>query len=267
MDDRERRNEIRVGEVGVELLDLRGEQKPLVDDRLRRAGADVGLRGRLLDLPADDVEPPLKHLVVPFVLYVLFVPSTHDEQLPDSRHHGAGIVTDGVGIDRDIAPRQHFTSFTLYDFFNLFFFAIPAEYHRDAERRVFVYCNFFVIFVFFVAKIFFDLLPEEPLWDLEQQSGAVAGFGIIAGGAAVQKALEDRHAVHDDLVGGFAGEVGHHAHTAVVMLEFRPVETLGIVFVFAFHGSGTSYINPSTVFPLARARTTSDAPEAQSPTQ
>ena len=60
VDDRERRNEIRIGEVGVELLDLRGEQKPLVDDRLRRAGADVGLRGRLLDLPADDVEPPLE---------------------------------------------------------------------------------------------------------------------------------------------------------------------------------------------------------------
>ena len=60
VDDREGRNEVRIGEVGVELLDLRGQQQPLVDDCPRRAGADVGLLRRLLDLPADYVEPSLE---------------------------------------------------------------------------------------------------------------------------------------------------------------------------------------------------------------
>ena len=58
--DRERRDEIRLGEVGIELLDLRREKQPLVDDRPRRAGADIGVLRRLLDLPADDIEAALK---------------------------------------------------------------------------------------------------------------------------------------------------------------------------------------------------------------
>ena len=77
--------------------------------------------------------------------------------------------------------------------------------------------------------------------DLEQQPGAVSGLGIITGGTAVQKALEDRHAVHDNLVGGLAGEVGHHAHAAVVMFEFASVQSLRALLsirlldVFAVH--------------------------------
>ncbi len=60
VDDRERRDEVRVGEIGIELLYLRREQEPLVDDRARRAGADVGVLRRLLDLAANDVELPLE---------------------------------------------------------------------------------------------------------------------------------------------------------------------------------------------------------------
>ena len=60
VDDGERRDEVRIREVEIELLDLRGEQKSLVNDCPRRTRTDVGLRCRLLDLPPDDVKPPLE---------------------------------------------------------------------------------------------------------------------------------------------------------------------------------------------------------------
>ena len=130
-----------------------------------------------------------------------------DEQLPDPGHHGAGVVADGVWIDRHVAPAEHVASFRLDDFLNRFLFALPAEYHRNAERRAFLYRILFAAFAPFAAQSLPNFFLEELVRNLEQQSGAVASLGIIAGGAAVQKALEDRHAVHDDLVGGFAGEV------------------------------------------------------------
>ena len=64
VDDGERRDEFGIGEVRIELLDLRGKQKPLVNDRARRAGADIGLRRGLLDLPPDDIEPTLEAFII-----------------------------------------------------------------------------------------------------------------------------------------------------------------------------------------------------------
>ena len=60
MHNRERRNEIRIGKIGVELLDLRRQEKSLVDDRARRARAYVSFLRRLLDLTPNDVEPTLE---------------------------------------------------------------------------------------------------------------------------------------------------------------------------------------------------------------
>ena len=56
VDDREGRDEVRIREVGIELLYLRREEQPLVDDRARRAGADVCVLRRLLDLAANDIK-------------------------------------------------------------------------------------------------------------------------------------------------------------------------------------------------------------------
>ena len=60
VDYRKRRNEIRIGEVWVELLDLRCEKKPLVDDRPRRARADIGASRRLFNLAANGIKAKLE---------------------------------------------------------------------------------------------------------------------------------------------------------------------------------------------------------------
>ena len=64
VDDRERRDEVRVGEIGIELLYLRREEQSLVDDRARRAGADIGVLCRFLDLAANDIKTAFEVIVV-----------------------------------------------------------------------------------------------------------------------------------------------------------------------------------------------------------
>ena len=120
MHDRERRDEIGIGEVWVELLDLRREKKPLVDDRPRRAGADVGRLRRLLDLPADDVEAMLVGAI--------------NEHLPYSRHYFSRVVSDGIGIGRHVAPRKNLATFALHRRLYLLLFALSAEDHGNAEE-------------------------------------------------------------------------------------------------------------------------------------
>ena len=56
VDDREGGDEVGIGEVLVETLDLRGEEEALVDDRLRGAGAEVDIVRPLLDLAAENLK-------------------------------------------------------------------------------------------------------------------------------------------------------------------------------------------------------------------
>ena len=69
--------------------------------------------------------------------------------------------------------------------------------------------------------------------DSHKKPCAVAGFRIVAGRAAVHKALQDRHAFLDDVVVRLAREVGHHSDAARVVLVFSPVKAL--LYVFAVH--------------------------------
>ena len=63
--------------------------------------------------------------------------------------------------------------------------------------------------------------------DLDEDAGAIAGFGIAAAGAAVGEVDQDLDAFDDDVVGFLALDVGDEADTAGVVLEARVVETLG----------------------------------------
>ena len=217
VDDGERRDEVGVGEIGIELLDLRREEEALVDDRARRAGADVGFCRRFLDQAADDVEAALAVCV-----------RCGDKDLPYPWHHGAGIVADGVGIRRHVAPSENVAPLGPNNILDRLFFSLAAKYHRDAERPV------FAVPLRLCAR--YGLL-EEPVWNLHQQPGAVACLGVVAGGAAMHEPLEDRQARRDDLVAGLAREVGHHSDAACVMFIFAPVKALSFVFVLLVHGS------------------------------
>ena len=132
VDDSERRDEVGIGEIGIELLYLRREEQSLVDDRARRAGTDIGVLRRFLNLAANDIKTAFEVIVV-FNAETQSRRVRRDEDLPYSRHNATRIVADGVWISRHVSPAKDFTSFALYDFFYFSFLAIPAKDHRNTK--------------------------------------------------------------------------------------------------------------------------------------
>ena len=145
------------------------------------------------------------------------------EQLPNPRHNGAGVASDGIGIHRHVAPAEDLASLGLDHALDLRLLALAAEDHRNAKviflatkitKFTKVFIPLFVLFVSFVAERLFHDLPKEPVGDLHQQPRAVAGLRVVAGGAAVHEPLQDGHALLDDVVARLAGEVRDHADAA-----------------------------------------------------
>ena len=64
------------------------------------------------------------------------------------------------------------------------------------------------------------------MWDLNQQSCAVAGFRIASAGAAVRKVDQNLNALLDDLMALFTSNAGDKADATSIVLMRRIVETL-----------------------------------------
>ena len=67
---------------------------------------------------------------------------------------------------------------------------------------------------------------KKGVGNLDQHAGAVAGLGIAPAGAPVRQVDQDFDPLQDDVVGFFAGDVGHKANPASVVLVARIVKTL-----------------------------------------
>jgi hypothetical protein len=70
------------------------------------------------------------------------------------------------------------------------------------------------------------LVPEEPVGELEEDPGAVAGLRVGAGGAAVLEVREGAQRAADRLVRGAGVEAGDEGDAARVVLVGRVVEPL-----------------------------------------
>ena len=62
--------------------------------------------------------------------------------------------------------------------------------------------------------------------DLNENAGAVAGFGIASAGAAMSQVDEDLNPLLDDLMAFFSANAGDKSHAAGVVLVRGIVETL-----------------------------------------
>ena len=67
---------------------------------------------------------------------------------------------------------------------------------------------------------------EEPVGQLEEQAGAVAGVWLRAAGAAMAEVEQDGQGLADDLVGLLALDVDYEAYAAGVVLEAGVVKAL-----------------------------------------
>ena len=224
MHEGQRACHLRVGEVGVILVDLIGQQQALVDDRPRRKGADVD--ERLLgeaELAEFDPEPLPQHEQLPLeVVAGGLLPATH-ERLPHDRLHLAGGAADEAVVGGHVPPAEELEALFLAEFLEELLRRLAVAIRRrqedvahgpvargrqlDAGLR----CH----------------RREKFLRHLQKDAGAVARERVAATGAAMREVFEHLEPLTDDLVALQPVQVDDKPHAAGVMLIGRIVEALG----------------------------------------
>ena len=234
VDERERRLEVRVHQVGEHRLHLVGDQHALVDDGVRRqarhveeiALREVELVGGPADPLPDDVELAFEAGAGTIRTRVGRVlrrpPRAADEHLPDHRLAAAGGRPEGGAVGRNVAPAEQALPFVGDDAGEQVLDAAPLgrvarqEDHADA------------------------VLPragqldagrgrrpqQELVRHLQQHAGAVAGVDLAPAGAPVQQVQPDLERLPHQLVRPLALDVDHEPYAARVVLEARVVESL-----------------------------------------
>ena len=206
-------------EVGVELLERRGDQKALVDDEAVGEGGDVEVldpvRGdALLDLVAGQEELAL----------VVLVGHPLDAADKDLLHVGQGhqgLGAEDLPVGGDFAPSEEVEAALVEDLLGdrlgpgLGVFVLIREIH-DADAEV-------GVTVEGLAPALNDR-AEEFVGDLGRDAGPVAGTGVGVQSAAVHQVTDGAEADPQDLVGAFAADFGNHADAAGVFLESRIIE-------------------------------------------
>ncbi len=145
-----------------------------------------------------------------------------EENLLDVRLGDAGDAADDAAIHRRIAPAEHGETFLARDALQDAFAAqaIVAfdgeEDHADAVlaglRELDVQAATFA--------------GEKLVRDLDEDAGAVTGFGIATAGATMGKVDQDLDALAHDLVSAHALDAGDEADAAGIVLVARIVESL-----------------------------------------
>ena len=225
MHQRQRALEVRLGEVGIILAELVGEEHALVDHGAARqrhrviAGkpAVAALVDRLRNRLAQDVELALE-----------FVVGLRRAVAADEHLHVRGLGRlDGFAergiVGRHVAPAEQHQPLVLDlvgdDALDDF---APRRFLRHEQRADGV-----------VARLrqrkadLGGLAREEGVRDLHQDAGAVAGARIGADRAAVFEVAQDVQRVGDDLMRLLALDVGDEADAAGILFQRGIVESLG----------------------------------------
>jgi hypothetical protein len=141
--------------------------------------------------------------------------NTTDEQLRNVRHARATDRTERRRIDRNVAPRDHF----LVQRPNRFF---GDRTLRRASLTIAREKNLSDSIVTDQRKLDVDMRElsfEKCVRDLNQNSRAVARFGIAAGRSAMREAPQNFEPLLDDVVPRFSAEPRDEAEPARVVLE------------------------------------------------
>ena len=142
-----------------------------------------------------------------------------DEDLFDVGLSSASLAADGVAVGGSVAPAEDGETFLTGDAFDDAF-ADEAllgfhgqEHHADAV----------------VARVgqgvaeFLAFAGEELVGNLDEDAGAVTGFGVATAGSAMGQIDEDLDAFGDDVVGRFGVDVDYEAEAASIVLVCRIV--------------------------------------------
>jgi hypothetical protein len=228
MDERQRRDGQRVGQIAVEAFDLRRQQKTLVDERARREGRHIGVaQGRQAVAPGelgDAVQGLLadhQDLALERILVADARAHCHD-RLADRRHRRDDAGAEPGHVGRHLAPADKALALGGDpvldmgggDAARLLFPRQKAHRNRVMPGRR------------QVEPGIFRPLPEQRIGDLDQDAGAVADERIGADGAAMVEIDEDFEAAADQIVRLPALDVDDKADAARIVLVPRIVQAL-----------------------------------------
>jgi hypothetical protein len=228
MNERQRRDGQRIGQVAVEALDLRRQQEPLVDERARREGRHIGVAqarqsvapGEFGDtvqcLLADDEDFALEGVLIGDVR------ALRDDRLADRRHRldDAGAKPGHIG--RHVAPADQALTLGGDPMFDMYgcdparLLVLRQEAHRDgvfSERRQ-------------IEPGRLGPSPQQRIGHLDQATGAVTDQRIGADRAAMIEIDEDFEAATDDVVRLLSPDVDDKADAARIVLMPRIVKPL-----------------------------------------
>ena len=142
-----------------------------------------------------------------------------DEQLPERRHRVAGQRAERRLVGRDLAPAEHLEALGLDDLLHGLARRCGVlgglRQERDAGRVAAVF-----------GQVEFDDGAQELIGNLQQDARAVAGVRFSALGTAVLQVHQGRDGLVDDVAAAATVHVGHHRHTARVVLERGVVQPL-----------------------------------------
>jgi hypothetical protein len=207
VDERQRRLDPRVLQVGEVAEQLRRREHALVDDRPARGARDHEVRpGGQLRHAADHVEPALEGLLVGREL----VARAHD-QLLDVRREVVGGDADVVLVHRDVAPAED---------------GLALLGHRRLEQllelgaaRLLTRPDAHEDPVLAGRRQLGALRAQELVGHLEQDPGAVARVRVSTGGSAVIEVLQRDDRPLDGLVGGLTVQARYEGDSAGVVFE------------------------------------------------
>ena len=205
-----------VVQVGVEAVQLEGDEHPLVDDGPRGEARDHEVRaGGALGHAADHVELALEGVVVAHVV------GGADEELADLGPGRVGRVPRVVGVDGHVAPAQHVLALLLDRVLeqSLELGPLGGVLAREEADRDAVAPRW---------RQVVDDRPQELVGHLDEDPGAVAGLGVGALRPAMLQVLERRDRAPDRLVAARAVQARHEGDAARVVLVGWVVEADGL---------------------------------------
>ena len=145
-----------------------------------------------------------------------------DEELADRRTRSARGRPDGPLVDRDLTPSEHDLPLrpdgALEQRHQLRLLAriVRQEAHRDAVAPA-------------LRQLEVDDGAQERVRHLDQDPGAVSGFGVGAGSATMLEVLERLDRQADDVVAGLVVQARDDRDAAGVMLVTGVVEAVGLL--------------------------------------
>ena len=224
MHQRQRRHQARVLQILVVLAHLVGKQQAFVHQRARRHRRHIellavleperlnGVARRL----ADDVELALERVGHRHVA------AAADEHLADHRFYAFSRYSQPRVVARHVAPAEQHLLLVLDG-------ALDFVFAGEARSR-FLRQKHHAHAVFAHGRKLHALgghfLAQEPVRDLDQDAGAVAGQGVGADRAAMGEVLENEQPLIDDGVAPGAFDVGDKADAAGVMFIGGVVQPL-----------------------------------------